>query len=266
MPGERHPPPLRMSRMKRRRSPDLDPAAWFHECSKNRAYHARNRMAGRIHHDPFILELVRTGSELRPWRKGVSLPAPSRLPMPLDQALEARRSCRAFATGELSLERLSDLLHHAYGRTAEGRRRTPTSGGLASISLLLWARRVARLEPAVYAFRSTDHSLVRIASPPAGDDFLEHALYQRELAAAPVLVVLVSAVDRLKAKYGARGYRYALLDAGHVSQNLYLVATALGLGCCAFGAFSDDEVQLASDVDDRVEAALLMHALGEPAM
>ena len=41
-------------------------------------------------------------------------------------------------------------------------------------------------------------------------------------------------------KYGQRGYRYLHLDAGHVCQNLYLAAEAIGAGACAIGAFDDD--------------------------
>lgn len=33
-------------------------------------------------------------------------------------------------------------------------------------------------------------------------------------------------------------HRPALIDAGHVGQNLYLACTGLGLGCCAIAAFS----------------------------
>jgi len=42
-------------------------------------------------------------------------------------------------------------------------------------------------------------------------------------------------------KYGERGYRYVWLEAGHVGQNLYLIATALGLGAVAIGGFFDAE-------------------------
>ena len=38
-----------------------------------------------------------------------------------------------------------------------------------------------------------------------------------------------------------RGYRYLHLDAGHVAQNLYFAAEALGGGVCAVAAFDDDE-------------------------
>ena len=45
-------------------------------------------------------------------------------------------------------------------------------------------------------------------------------------------------------KYGERGYRFIFLDAGHMSQNLYLTAEYLGLGATALGGGmnNDDEI------------------------
>jgi len=50
-------------------------------------------------------------------------------------------------------------------------------------------------------------------------------------------------------RYGERGYRYLFLDAGHVCQNLYLAAEAIGCGVCAIGAFDDEALNAAFDLD-----------------
>ena len=44
---------------------------------------------------------------------------------------------------------------------------------------------------------------------------------------------------RAEWRYGIYAHRVALIDAGHVGQNLYLACTGLGLGTCAIGAFED---------------------------
>jgi SagB-type dehydrogenase family enzyme len=56
-------------------------------------------------------------------------------------------------------------------------------------------------------------------------------------------VVLVSATfTRTMWKYGQRGYRYVWIEAGHVGQNIYLAAPALGLGAVSIGGFFDSEL------------------------
>ena len=49
---------------------------------------------------------------------------------------------------------------------------------------------------------------------------------------------------------GARGYRYAMMDAGILGQRLYLGSTALDLGCCGIGAFYDNEARALLSLND----------------
>jgi SagB-type dehydrogenase family enzyme len=51
------------------------------------------------------------------------------------------------------------------------------------------------------------------------------------------------------ARYGQRGLRFALLEAGHLAQNLVLVATALGWSSITLGGFYDDELAIAAGLD-----------------
>ena len=61
-----------------------------------------------------------------------------------------------------------------------------------------------------------------------------------------------------------RGYRYVWLDAGHLGQNLYLVATALGLGPVGVGGFFDAELSRLLDLQAGEEALYLV-GVGRPA-
>jgi SagB-type dehydrogenase family enzyme len=69
---------------------------------------------------------------------------------------------------------------------------------------------------------------------------------------------------RTRFKYGQRGYRFTLLEAGHVGQNLVLAATALGLGSVAVGGFFDCRVEELLSVDGVNESALYAVAVGPP--
>jgi SagB-type dehydrogenase family enzyme len=70
---------------------------------------------------------------------------------------------------------------------------------------------------------------------------------------------------RSRFKYGARAYRFALMEAGHVGQNLLLAAAALGLGAVPLGGFYDREVDAFLGVDGIYEASLYLVPVGYPA-
>jgi SagB-type dehydrogenase family enzyme len=81
---------------------------------------------------------------------------------------------------------------------------------------------------------------------------------------AAVIVVLTTVLERSLWKYGDRGYRYQLLEAGHVAQNLNLVATALGLGSFNIGGFFDSDLANLLGLDIEEEIPLYGIALGTP--
>jgi len=66
-------------------------------------------------------------------------------------------------------------------------------------------------------------------------------LDQAWLGNAGIHFLFLADLEELDRRWGARGYRYAMMAAGRLGQRLYLAATALGLGCCGIGAFYDGE-------------------------
>jgi len=75
-------------------------------------------------------------------------------------------------------------------------------------------------------------------------------LDQLWLANAGALFLFMINLKALDEACGARGYRYAMMDAGVLGQRLYLGSTALGLGCCGIGAFYDNEARSLLDLND----------------
>ncbi|MEA1964034.1 MAG: SagB/ThcOx family dehydrogenase, partial [Candidatus Aerophobetes bacterium] len=67
-------------------------------------------------------------------------------------------------------------------------------------------------------------------------------LEQMFIADAPVSIVITAQYERTASKYGERGIRYVHIEVGHVGQNIFLQAMALGLGTVPVGAFWDEEV------------------------
>jgi SagB-type dehydrogenase family enzyme len=87
-------------------------------------------------------------------------------------------------------------------------------------------------------------------------------LWQEFLGTASVCLVLSAIFQRTRWRYRERTYRYVLLEAGHVGQNLYLAATGMGLGACAVGAFLDDQLNDLLALDGQEEAVLYLISVG----
>ena len=66
-------------------------------------------------------------------------------------------------------------------------------------------------------------------------------LNQAWLSMAAIHVLFLGDIKEMDLIWGPRGYRYALLEGGRIGQRLYLMATAMGMGCCGIGAFYDEE-------------------------
>jgi SagB-type dehydrogenase family enzyme len=91
---------------------------------------------------------------------------------------------------------------------------------------------------------------------------VEQAIAQEFLGECGVVLFLTMILQRMRPRYQDRSYRYGLLEAGHVGENVYLGATAMGLGACGVGAFMDDAINDMLGVDGVEEAAVYMLAVG----
>ena len=205
------------------------------------------------------------------YRTAPNTPLPRELPpldARLDEVLAARRSVRAYTGGAVSLAALSHLLAaggitgHSDGKTPVARRAAPSAGGLCSNEIYVAALRVSDLAPGLYHYQPRDHSLEQLSdsTPQAA---LERAILYPEVVEKAAALFLFSAVfPRTRFKYGERGYRFCLLDCGHLAENVWLMATALGLGAVTMGGFLDDELNRLLDLDGVEEATLYSLAVG----
>ena len=179
------------------------------------------------------------------------------------RAIEQRRSLRDYAGRPLVAGELSWLLGAATGISSPGGlRAAPSAGAQYPIETYVVAARVEGIEPGIYHYAPADHALERVRGGAFGGDLVIAGLGQEFLGQAPVVLVLSAIFPRLGWRYRERAYRYALLEAGHIGQNIYLAAEAAGLGTCAVGAFFDDAVNRLLDVDGVEEAALILLPVG----
>jgi SagB-type dehydrogenase family enzyme len=175
--------------------------------------------------------------------ESIKLPAPNpKGGMPLAEALQVRRTVRHFATRPLDLAQLSQLLWEADGLSdPRGLRTAPSAGATYPLDLyvVVGEQGVAHLPAGVYHYDVRAHALTPGARGDLRPLVAGACLHQNWLIDAPVLVVITGEYRRCTARYGQRGLRYTHLEAGNVSQNLFLAAESLGLGAGIIGAFDD---------------------------
>jgi len=169
----------------------------------------------------------------------------------VEEALAYRRSIREYRDEPITIEQLSQLLWAAYGisETKYGFKTTPSAGATYPLEVYVVVKprgvRVNEthyLEPGSYKYIPEQHALVLVKRGDLSGELMSATLGQEWVGTAPVNIVIAAVFERTTRVYGERGVRYVHMEVGHAGQNIYLEATALGLGCVVVGAFYDDEV------------------------
>jgi SagB-type dehydrogenase family enzyme len=175
----------------------------------------------------------------------------------------ARRApTRASRSRSISCRALLDPAGITEERWGHGLRAAPSSGALYPIEVYAVVHNVAGLDAGLYHYRVETHALEQLRQADLRGDVVRQGLMQEFLGQCNVVLVLTVIFQRMRWKYQDRTYRYGLIEAGHLGQNLYLAATSMGLGACAVGAFLDDEINQMLGVDGAEEAAIYLLALG----
>lgn len=197
----------------------------------------------------------------------VGLPDPAYRGMPVEEALRKRRSVRNYSREPIFLKELSLLLFAAQGITGRSGnlplRTAPSAGALYPFEIYVVVNNVEDLDKGIYHYSILDHSLEVLRKGDYRREIVRAALDQDMVGKAGVTFVLAAIFRRTTWKYGDRGHRYVYMEAGHISQNIFLQATSLGLGSVGVGAFFDDRVNNLLGIDGRSEAAIYLHAVGK---
>ena len=179
-----------------------------------------------------------------------------------------RQSIRDYQKEGISCQELSYLLWCTQGVqeiiSNVATRRTVPSAGAAMPWKPFFNKQGRRVGTGLYRYLSIEHQLGiikkdnsivnKIVTASLGQDFIK---------SSAVTFIWVAVIYRMKWRYGERGYRYILLDAGHVAQNLYLAAEAINCGVCVIGAFNDDELNYVLELDGKELFVIYMAAVGK---
>lgn len=187
----------------------------------------------------------------------------------------ARRSRRDYASTEISRAQFDALLHTACGTTGgtawsdlEVKLRSyPSSGALYAVEIYPVVLGVEGLEPGIYHYVAADNALEAVKLDLEFSDFIDSCLpVEREMvSSAGAMICMVGEFRRHERKYGEGGYRMMIAEAGHISQNLVLSATALGMSARPFGGVFDTLINRNLGLDENEEQFLLAVLVGNVA-
>jgi putative peptide maturation dehydrogenase len=209
-----------------------------------------------------------------PAAERIALPSPATTA--LDDILARRATCRNFDPLKfVDKSTFSHLLHRVFGAQATYeihadnvviKRTSPSGGGLHPTEAYLLVQRVEGVAPGLYHYHPIDHALEPLPPPPQGVAELARMMVaaQSYYVDVPVMIALVSRFPRTFWKYRnhTKAYRATILDAGHLSQTLYLSATEFGLGAFITAAINEADIEQAFGLDPLQESPLAVCGFG----
>lgn len=188
--------------------------------------------------------------------------------MPLLEAITNRRSHRDFSGAGLSLEEFSFLLWVTQGVQevsydgASSRRTVPSAGARHPFESYILVKKVAGLPSGLYRYLGLEHQICLLRTIESTTALEQDGDWQ--IDAQDALMFFWTIIPaRTEWRYSILSHKMIAMEAGHICQNLYLAATAIGAGVCAIGAFSQAKVDAFLGVDGSDEFAIYLARLGK---
>lgn len=217
-----------------------DGVAEFHEDDLDLRYMEASKFLPGFH-SQHPLHKPRLNRNKQP---GIPLPEPQVLLNRLVRVLQHRETSRgAGLSGHLYTKDLATLLWTAQG-TNGFRRPYPSAGAKYAARIRVIALNIPGLYPGCYDADEESRTLMWAAPCPLVEDLETTSMWfgpeTTPLAETPAVLALYVRLGVLRETYGLRGLRFAFMEAGHLAQNLGLVAAAMGLNLGLVGGIYDD--------------------------
>jgi SagB-type dehydrogenase family enzyme len=203
----------------------------------------------------------------------VKLPEAATLPpVSIQEAIAGR----ALLAGELepcslSPETVGAILRYSYGvidGAGDGEitrrpRAVYSTDSYYPLEIFLHSTRIEGIGMGLYHYNPPRHSLRLLrggdSSHKLSPGFMEPRIANR----AALLLFIAAMPERTVFQYGDRGYRFAMMEAGAVVQNLNLVVGALGLTCVNIGGYFDREIDGVLGLDGLTISTIYVVAIGK---
>ncbi|MDR1794826.1 MAG: SagB/ThcOx family dehydrogenase [Erysipelotrichaceae bacterium] len=183
--------------------------------------------------------------------------------------IDQRKSDRVYSGETITLLQLSYLLWATQGvKAIRGQnyatiRTVPCGGARHEFECYLLVINVEGLAAGTYHYLPETHQLEFLKpvkdAPEMADILMRHQSWVKHSSVQFFWSLLPY---RAEWRYSVYAHRIILVDIGHVGENLYLAATALGLGTCGIGAFDQKVCDDLFDFEGTDESTIYSATIG----
>jgi SagB-type dehydrogenase family enzyme len=185
--------------------------------------------------------------------------------------LRSRRSCRNFVreigTAESLLDLLSAGLRHERVEHPDGRVEWtacyPSAARTFPVDVYASVR-VCDETVDHYHYRPREHLLERLHSTTPAEQFCELSANRHLLRDVPYVLHFVLSRPRVEMRYGYRGYRFGVIEAGAMAQTMACSMAHHGLATLVVGGMFDEPVTDVLRIDGVSELYLFSQLVGSP--
>jgi SagB-type dehydrogenase family enzyme len=174
-------------------------------------------------------------------------------------ALELRRSTREFSETPVSLRHIGTILHYSHSADNMDWRVSCQQG--LTLTYIVLARRVLRLEEGVYRYNPLTHSLIQQRDGLSYEE-MKTLFVQPQYAAAPFVIWISGNLAAASSSQGGHGHRQLLFRAGAAGHRLWLASLGLGLSGSSFAGLIPGAARTLLDLDGYKRASLFAFAGG----
>ena len=179
--------------------------------------------------------------------------------VPLNEALISRRSVRDFLYEKISVQQLSDLLWAACGvnliKGTEEKKKyyftNPTASNHREVSVYVFS------DEGIFLYEPVRNELLQLSKHDRRKKLSNLPFVKK----AAISLCIVSDIDKMvRHKDTFRQQLYSSMDAGYVSQNIYLHCAANGLATCACGLIDREKISKILGLTNA--KVMLVHPIG----
>lgn len=183
--------------------------------------------------------------------------------------LKTRKSNRVYTDGKMTVDQLSFLLWAVQGvKSIRGKsyatlRTVPSGGARHPFETYLIVRNIDGLKQGLYHYLPMEHSVEYLKYVEDIEEVMNKAVCEQTwVKKANVLFVFTCVPYRAEWRYSYDAHRTALIDLGHIGENLYLSAASLNLGTCGIAAFDDFFINECLGIDGNEEFVCYTQPVG----